>query len=84
MILVKSRCYDRHGRKCGELRTVKAGDQWITTVVLTEDFPDGPDVVTLTAWTASLAQTQHLGTARAIAGRDGRVETEVPGLLEEP
>ena len=81
MILVKSRAYDRRGRKCAEIHTMRVADHFVTTVVLTDDFPDGPDVVSFNSWTASEARTFHLGGARAIAGRDGRVETEVPGLL---
>lgn len=82
MILVKSRAYDKHGRKCAELRTVRDGDHFVTTVVLTGFFPDGPDVVAFRSWTASSAREFHLGGARAIAGRDGRVEIEVPGLMD--
>lgn len=69
MILVKTRAFDHLGRKCAEIRTMRVGDHFVTTVVLTEDFPGGPDVGSFNSWTASEARAFHIGGARAIAGR---------------
>lgn len=84
MILVKSYVYDKVGRKLGEYRTVRNDeeDSWDTTVIITEFDPDGPDVVTFRSWDAKSARVMHLGCARAMAGRDGTVRTELPGLEE--
>ena len=79
--LVLSRLYNHDdGAFVGEVRMLGDGREWLMVVDLTERFPSGRDVVTISYYDADTARDAFLGTVEAVAGDACFAVVRFPGL----